>query len=212
MVLVDPKITRLLPAVETENLRALVRKKRAVAGINGGFFNHADGRMASFVRSRGEWLGDPRKNRRLMENPQLKRWLPQILDRSELRIYPDGCRILPHSAPEDGATALLQAGPRLLPSLRLEEEAFYFARRGTIVRDPLRARASLARAAVGIRPDGQVVLTTFDGVSLRGLARGMKILGCQEALALDGGSSTALVAGKKAFGAETVRSALLVLP
>ncbi|MBQ5777305.1 MAG: phosphodiester glycosidase family protein [Oscillospiraceae bacterium] len=55
------------------------------------------------------------------------------------------------------------------------------------------------RTSVGIRPDGTVVMATFDGrgdakgMSYEASARAMKALGCTDALNLDGGGSTTFV-------------------
>ncbi|HBN08179.1 MAG TPA: hypothetical protein DD435_05900, partial [Cyanobacteria bacterium UBA8530] len=144
-------------------------------------------------------------------NPSLKPYLKGILGRSELRIGKSGCRIEAHSAPyEKDFLASLQAGPRLLPELRLEKEAFLAFRGKKVLRDPLRFRVKIRRSAVGIRKNGEIVFLFLEKGDVFQLREEMRALGCSEAMALDGGSSSALAAGKRFFGASSVRCALLL--
>lgn len=65
----------------------LTARANAVAGINAGYFNLTDGVSASYVTADGKQVLDPTVNKALIENPNLKPFLKQIFDRSELRIY-----------------------------------------------------------------------------------------------------------------------------
>lgn len=183
---------------------AIAREARADLAINGGYFNHQDGVSASYVIAAGRIRTDPHANALLVGNPALAPYLEQIFDRSELRVLREGDRerwqIARHSAPIPPQTSLLaslQAGPRLLPTLDLEPEAFVARKHGRIVRDPLGAFSPLPRSALGLRADGSLVLVAVTGsartgLSLEGLAEQLRRLGCDEAMALDGGSSVSL--------------------
>jgi hypothetical protein len=184
------------------------RASGAVAAINGGYFNHSDGWPVSHVTIAGRAATDPEKNRALTSNPALKPVLPIIFNhRAEWRALmgPMGrsWAIAAHDAPAPWGQTIddaLQAGPQLLPTLDLAGEAFVRQdARGRITRDGIGALGRAARSAIGLTPDGSLLLVASAGVTRRGtgltiaqLAGLMKRLGAAEALALDGGSSTTL--------------------
>jgi hypothetical protein len=183
--------------------------------LNGGFFNHADGVSVSWVAHGGAWVTDPPSNRLLRENEALAPYWGALMARPEWRALrgADGSvswAIAPHGAPVPGGLRLeeaLQAGPRLLPALGLREGAY--VRPGA---DPLGSARRLARSAVGLAPDGGLLLLYTPAASLRGLASALHALGATEALALDGGSSSGMAwpgggAGQTGAG---VASALVV--
>ncbi|NJN87551.1 MAG: phosphodiester glycosidase family protein [Leptolyngbyaceae cyanobacterium SL_7_1] len=192
----------LLPSMGT--VADLAQTDGAIAILNGGFFDPANGKTTSYVMVNGSVVADPRDNERLMGNPDLQSYLGQILDRSEFRRYQCGERveyaIARHSAPIPTNCQLvdaLGAGPQLLPDLTLVEEGFLEERDGAIVRDALGAQQRNARSAIGIRRDGMVVWVmaaqrpdvSHSGVSLPELADFLRGLGVETALNLDGGSS-----------------------
>lgn len=207
-VIADPKRVEFIPSLKHGALREVVERRGAIAGINGGYFNHSDLAMASYLTYRGKVLADPHQNHLLVSNPKLRPLLPKIFNRTEFRVLGDRCSIVSHSVPTASSPTLsLQAGPRLLPTLGLTQEGFV-----SPGRDPLRCKGVLRRSALGIRFDGKVVIATLDATTLAGLANEMRRLGCQEAMALDGGSSTAMVVKSHCYGGSWVRCALLVRP
>jgi hypothetical protein len=188
----------------------------AIALINGGYFDPSNQQTTSVLIQDGQLRGDPLGNANLVNNPKLTPYLPQIFDRSELRRYdcagqvrygidrrhgpiPKGCQL----------QFALGAGPQLLPQLTATEEAFYVEENGVVVRDPIGRDQPNARSAIGLRPDGGLILVMVaqrnepgaQGLTLPELAALLKAEGATQALNLDGGSSSSLwFNGKPYFG------------
>jgi hypothetical protein len=185
----------------------------ATAAINAGFFDPNNGLTTSYVVQEGALVADPSQNDRLVGNPDLARYMDQILNRSEFRRYDCGgiprYDITPHQEPAPAGCALVDAvgaGPQLLPQDTSEAEGFVDR---TTNRDALGSQSSNARSAVGLKADGSVVLVMaaqVPGVSPSGLTMGemavfMGDRGVVQALNLDGGSSsTLLYQGTPYFG------------
>lgn len=202
-----------------KTVAAFVAENHALAGINGGYFNHSDGWPVSHVLVSGRSITDPENNKALKSNPALVPHLSVILNhRSEWRHVTAGWQVANHDGPGQPIDAL-QAGPRLLPRLDLAGEAFVLkGKKGEILRDGIGAMAPATRSALGLKADGAMLLVGVGapGLTLEGLASLMTQLGALEALNLDGGSSTSLVWGKQAFhgghAPARVNSVLLVGP
>jgi Phosphodiester glycosidase len=240
--LVIPAMFVVTPVVlaTTATVDEFARQEKAVAVINAGFFDPSNQLSTSYVTIQGKLVADPRQNDRLMQNPQLTPYLPQILARSEFRRYqcsqtgqrsqtgqPKRNRydIVPHAAPIPAGCQLvdaLGAGPQLLPAMTGAAEGFWSRSPG---RDPLGYEQPNARSAVGIKPDGTVVWVMVQqsrdrsGLSLTAMASYLKTLGVEKALNLDGGSSSALfyngqlqVSNVAASGPRPVKSVLIVRP
>ncbi|MEO0406125.1 MAG: phosphodiester glycosidase family protein [Cyanobacteria bacterium P01_A01_bin.135] len=219
---------------------AIAQSQGAIAALNAGFFDPQNGQTTSYITIDGELIADPRDNGRLMDNPDLLPYREQILNRSEFRRY--RCSgldredshfrygIAPHSSPPPCGCHIVDVvggGPSLLP-LTSEAEGFVAEVDGARIRDALGETQPNARSAVGITPEGEVLLVAVEqrpeldrsGVSLPELADLMRSLGAQTALNLDGGSSTTLYyqgqtyAGRWVEGAPVerpVKSALVVM-
>lgn len=168
------------------------------AVINAGYFNHADGGSVSWAWSEAGLLADPKRNARLMANPSLRPHLPRILEaRCAWMAWPGAAGWRLGSPPGPGMArplALAQAGPRLLPRLELEAEAFVRREPGGGVADPLGSQARHPRSALALGPGHGMtwVMAPPPGLSLLALADALRAWGYQEAMALDGGSSSAL--------------------
>ncbi|MCP9850437.1 phosphodiester glycosidase family protein [Cyanobium sp. Morenito 9A2] len=218
-------------------LEAVARARRALAGINGGYFDPANQKTNAWVLAGGQVLANPRDNRRLMRNPALGPYLEAILNRSEFRLYQcQGHRrnaIVPHRSAVPPGCRLelaLGGGPQLLPVMTTEREAFTAHERGVLVRDAIDAFGPNARTALGIKADGQLLWVMVEqrpgrarsGLTLGELAQFLHQHGVRSALNLDGGSSSSLYfkgeshLGKhEADGApvsRSVHSVLLVVP
>lgn len=223
---------------QVDSLAEFARKHQAIAVINGGFFDPENQQSTSRVMLQGQLVADPQQNPRLMSNPALQPYLPQILNRTELRRYRCGsigqydlARSQDPIPPTCTRIEALGAGPRLLPNLTLEAEGF-LARdaEGRVIRDPLGYNQPNARSAIGLKQDGSVLFVIVaqkpgiaaSGMTLPELATLMKRLGAQQALNLDGGSSTSLYyRGRTIYGKlddsgqpiqRSVKSVLLVRP
>lgn len=215
--------TRVVPAVARpgKTLEAFVREHGALAGINGGYFNHSDGWPVSHVRVAGQLVTDPEHNHALLSNPALKPVMGTILNhRSEWRHVTAGWAIAPHDAPAEAIDSL-QAGPQLLPVLDLAGEAFVaYGPHHRVVRDGIGAMGLATRSALGLRADGSLIMVGVGapGLTLAKLAAFMREQGATSALGLDGGSSTGIAwheGGKaRAFhgghGSAPLNSVLLV--
>lgn len=176
------------------------------AAINAGFFDPNNGLTTSAVVVDGSLVADPRQNPRLMENPDLTSYLDKILNRSEFRRYT--CNGIPsyaitfHQDPIPTGCTLEEsvgAGPQILPESTAIEEGFIDPTTG---RDAIGSQSANARSAVGLTADGAVVLVMAaqrpgvspSGLSLPDLAALMAERGVVQALNLDGGSSSTLIA------------------
>jgi len=179
-----------------------------VAIINGGYFDPVNQKTTSFIVQDSQVVADPRFNERLVDNPDLKRYLRKIFNRAEFRRY--RCDesiqydIQLHSAPISNNCTLIESlggGPGLLPQDSSLAEGFIAYEDGTKIRDAIGNESLNARSAVGIRQDGTVVLVMVEqhpeqpldsGISLPQLAEEMSNLGAIKAMNLDGGSSASL--------------------
>lgn len=204
--LVTPAISQKVSTVEE-----FAQKHRAVAILNAGFFDPVNQKSTSYVILKGKLVADPKKNERLVNNPNLKPYLSQIFNRAEFRRYSCGQTVrydivLHNASPAPGCQLVdaIGAGPSLLPELTLVKEGFVD---NANKRDALGSNQPNARTAVGITRDGSVVLVMVaqkpsapaNGVSLPALADFMKTLGADKAMNLDGGSSSSLYYKGKTF-------------
>ncbi len=219
------------------NLRTVAEfatKNQAIAALNGGFFDAQNEKTTAYLTQNGEIVGNPQKNERLTQNPKLKPYLSQIFNRSEFRRYQCGTvnryAIAAHDAPIPEGCQLQDAlggGPRLLPTITATEEGFWAENQGKVVRDAIALKKRNARTALGIMPSGDLLwvmaaqkkeLGQNSGLSLPELADFMRSQGIQDALNLDGGSSSGMYYQGKIFlgkltakGEPVVRSVKSVL-
>jgi hypothetical protein len=205
----SPYLVRASLAPTVSSVKDFAAEGQAIAAINAGFFDPNNAKTTSYVFMTRQLVGDPTQNERLTENPKLQPYLKQIFNRSEFRRYqcsgtvryaiarrqddrPQGCQLID----------AVGGGPRLLPELTAIEEAFLDLQNH---RDAIGINQRNARSAVGITPEGTVLLVMAaqkpDGISLPELATVMKQLGAEQALNLDGGTSSALFyQGKVIYG------------
>jgi len=219
------------------NLRTVAEfatKNQAIAVLNGGFFDAQNEKTTAYLTQNGQIVGNPQDNERLTQNPKLKPYLSQIFNRSEFRRYQCGTvnryAIALHDAPIPPNCELKDAlggGPRLLPTITATEEGFWAENQGKVIRDAIALKQRNARTAIGIMPSGDLFwvmaaqkkeLGQNSGLSLPELADFMRSQGVQEALNLDGGSSSGMYYQGKIFlgkitakGEPVVRSVKSVL-
>ncbi|MEB3309238.1 MAG: phosphodiester glycosidase family protein [Snowella sp.] len=196
------------------------KKYSAIAAMNAGFFDAQNQKTTAYITEQGKLTGDPKQNERLIENPKLTPYLPQIFNRSELRRYQCGnltrYAITVHNAPIPRDCQLMDAiggGPRLLPDMTATEEGFWQVTQGKVVRDAIGFKQRNARTAIGITASGDLLWVMAaqrpdapknSGLSLPELADFMRSQGVEEALNLDGGSSSGMYYdGKMVFGKVT---------
>ncbi|NET52847.1 MAG: phosphodiester glycosidase family protein, partial [Merismopedia sp. SIO2A8] len=162
-------------------------------------------------------VADPRLNEGLINNPNNAPYLDKILDRTEWRRYHCGQSlrydIALRSEPIPNGCSLVDAlggGPRLLPELGSLAEGFVDVSEGKVIRDALGSNQPNARSAVGITSEGNILLVvaaqkpeapTTSGMSLAALAEFMSSQGVEEAMNLDGGSSSSVYyQGRTVYG------------
>ncbi len=188
----------------------VVKEQKALAGINGGFFNLSNGESTSYIVIQGKDQCDPKTNKALVNNPELAPYLETIFNRSEFRIMADKdgklkASIMSHTDPIPSGWTLvhsLQAGPRLLPKVTDAEEAFVRKSTDGKLFDSIGSHKKAARTAIGITRDNHILLLAVadkkqdsfsSGVTLEELAKMMQELGCKQALNCDGGTSTTMI-------------------
>lgn len=206
------------PAISdtVETPAAIARREGAIAALNGGFFDPENQKSTAYIVLNGKQVADPTQNERLMSNPDLTPYLDKILNRSEFRQYQCGDRrqydIALHRATVPNGCKLVSAlggGARLLPTITTQEEGFVAYANGVVIRDALGSRQPNARTAIGITRDRSILWVMVaqkpnaaaSGMTLQALADFMKTLGVEQAMNLDGGSSSSLYYdGKSTYG------------
>lgn len=198
-------------------LESFAQKHKAIAALNGGFFDPVNHKSTSYVVLQGKQVADPKQNERLINNPDLAPYLNKIFNRTELRRYLCGQNIrydiTQHDelVPKDCQLVdALGGGPGLLPDNTSVQEGFLDTANGKVIKDALGSNQANARTAVGITYDGSMIwvmvaqkpeTSTTSGLSLPALANFMKTLGVEKAMNLDGGSSSAFYyRGKTLYG------------
>ncbi len=192
---------------ELEPVETFAARESARYIINGGFFDPQNGKTTSHLTVNAQAVGDPADNERLVQNPDLQQYLPQILNRSEFRVYccessdsqryditfhdavlPDGCKV----------ESAVGAGPQLLPEDTSTIEGFTDYEGGELIRDAIGSVQPNARSAIGIHSNGTVYLFMVEknadssGMTLAELAEFARSIGIVKLLNLDGGSSSSL--------------------
>jgi hypothetical protein len=217
LVVVDVRKNRwrVRPSVapaEHQPTSVQAKQCNASAAVNGGYFNLKEGgHSTSYVIANGLVVADPTKNPALMENVKLKPFISRILNRTEVRFMETAAhkpliQITRHNTAVPAGAKLidsLQAGPQLLPTLDIVDEAFVRTNVDGSETDSISARKTAARTAFGITNDGYVMMLCVagqgqdpesSGITLDELASLMRRLGCVQALNLDGGASTTMYA------------------
>lgn len=217
LIVVPPRL-RVGPALagvasgkgKTAPTSKVVQDEKALFGVNGGYFNLSNGESTSYVVLKGVVCADPTKNLALTENPKLKPFLSQIYNRTEIRFLKPKdklpfVQIAAHNEPLPPGRVLdssLQGGPRLLPELTAEQEAFVRTEADGKQVDSIGVARTAARTAVGLTKDGYLLIVAVagkgqdefsSGLTLVDLASFLKNLGAVEAVNLDGGTSTTMI-------------------
>jgi hypothetical protein len=197
-------------SAKTEPTSKQAIENKALAALNGGYFNLSDGASAGYVIENGTVQADPTSNLALVQNLKLKPFLAQVFKRSELRMMKDPAgsfhyAIAAHDAPLPEGLELvdsLQGGPRLLPELTAAQEAFVRTETDGQETDSIGVKRTAARTAIGLCNEEQLMLVCVAGkkqdefsagITLADLAKLMSNLGAREALNFDGGTSTTMV-------------------
>lgn len=206
---VQPQLTVLGDWVQSLKAKPSHATGRLIAAINAGFFDPSNQLATAYVVIDRQTVADPQQNPNLIQNPGLKPYLPQVLNRSEFRRYTCGktsrYAITTHAEPSAPGCQLqdaLRAGPQLLPTITAQAEAFIAEQNGVRVRDPIGVDQPNARSAIALTADSSILWlmvaqkpSEASGMTLAEMQALLKAQGAVTALNLDGGSSTSLYCG-----------------
>ena len=173
-------------------LDTIAKKQRAVAAINGTFFDIKNGGSVDHIESNDKIINE---NRLGKSNARAEHQKGAILF-TDYKVSISQWDGTPNWEQNLTATDVMVSGP----VLRIDDEDAVLATEAfNLARAP--------RSAIGIRADGTVLMVAVDGrmveaegVTIRELQKIMKWLGCTNAINLDGGGSTTLYAKVKKEG------------
>lgn len=174
---------------------------KALLVVNAAFFDPSNEQTVSYITKDYAECLDPHRNINLMQNEALKPYINKILNRSEFRVLEKNGEIkydiAPHNdKPECGYQIkhAIQAGPMLVPNVRLEEEFFILKKDGKIVSESASALKPYARTAIGIKNDNIYILifTTEHPATLEEVAKFGECMELEKLMAFDGGGSTSI--------------------
>lgn len=209
-VLSGDKIKKQIQFISSSNLitnKEAHNKSGSLFTINTGFFDPNNQKTISYIVDDYQTVEDPIFNESFMQNPVLRRNLKTILNRTEFRILDCDSKlkyeIASHNAKVDflcSVKSSAQAGPQLLPNLRLEEEFFIVKdKEGNIIRESASVLHKTPRTLIGIKslPKDKQEIHIFivtnehpmDIYEARDLCASY---GLDSAMAFDGGSSTSM--------------------
>ena len=164
----------------------IAKRHHAVAAINGSFFDMDKHNPVCYLRVDGQDIGENTPGKDTV-NRKYYQYGTLLINGDSVRIArTDSSRCWERTLPDSN---IMTAGPLLL--LHGEVQPFRHDRTFVSNRHP--------RTAVGIRPDGTLLLFVVDGrskesegMSLDELTKTLKWLGCTDVLNMDGGGSTTL--------------------
>ena len=201
----DKKTAKQLKCVVVDDLmttKEVHQKSQSIFTINGGFFDPINKKTVSYVTCDGHPCADPLFNENLFANPNTRKHMDKILNRSEFRILEcfNGYRfeIAQHKSSIDFECQLLnsmQGGPLIYPQLQLEEEYFIVKdETGNIIRESASVLHKTPRTIVGLKNKNIyfLIFTDKHPVTLEEAAQHCEQLGLDRAMALDGGGSTSM--------------------
>lgn len=210
IVLSGKKIKKQMQFVSSSSLitnKEAHNNSNSLLTINAGFFDPKTQKTISYVVNEYQTVEDPLFNQELMLNPVLRKNMSSILNRTEFRVLDcdDKLRyeIAAHNSKVDFMCSIrtsAQAGPQLLPTLRIEEE--FFIKKdadGNIIRESASVLHKAPRTLIGLKSiaNGEQEVHIFivtnehpmDIYEARDLC---SKYGLDSAMAFDGGSSTSL--------------------
>ncbi len=210
VVLSGEKIKKKIQFVSSSNLitnREAHNNANSQLTINTGFFDPKNQKTISYIVNDSQTVEDPLFNENINYNPALHQNLTKILNRTEFRILDCDSKlkyeIAQHNAKVDFMCSVVtsaQAGPQLLPNLRLEEEFFILKdKEGNIIRESASVLHKTPRTLIGIKslPKGEqevhiFVVTNEHPMTIYEARDLCASHGLDSAMAFDGGSSTSL--------------------
>ena len=205
IVLTGEKIKRRIKFVAAESLmsnREAHLKGKSELTINTGFFDPVNGKTISYIVTDRNTAVDPMFNENIYKNPVLRKNLDKLLNRTEFRIVECNNKyeyqIVEHKSGVDFGCNIItsaQAGPMILPQLRLEEELFVIKDKyGNVIRESASVLHKMPRTIIGIKGEDAhiLIITDKNPMDLYEVQKLCKMLGFDRAMAFDGGSSTSM--------------------
>lgn len=210
IILSGDKIKKKIQFVSSSKLitnKEAHNNSESILTINAGFFDPKNQKAISYIVSDYQIAEDPFFNENFMLNPLMRKNMKSILNRTEFRILDCDNKlkyeIVPRNAKIDFLCSVktsAQAGPQLLPNLRLEEEFFLVKdSEGNVIRESASVLHKTPRTLIGIKslPKGEQELHIFIVTNMNPMtiyeARDLcASYGLDSAMAFDGGSSTSL--------------------
>ena len=176
------------------------KETNAVLTVNAGYFDPKNHKTISFIYNDGILLESPIENENLVFNDIIMDNWSKVSNRTEFRITCQSDKIIYDIAPHNDIykgklIASAQAGPMLIPNLRLEEEFFILRNNdGKIIRQSASVLNKAARTLIGIK-NNEVhlfVVTNKHPMDIYEARDLCAKYGLEKAMAFDGGSSTSL--------------------
>ena len=172
----------------------------ATLTVNAGFFDPKNQKTISFIYNDGLLLESPIENENLVFNEEIMDNWDKVGNRTEFRIIiHEGFMrydIAPHNQPYQGKLiASAQAGPMLLPEMKLEDEFFIVKdSNGRVTRESASVLHKCARTLIGLkgREVHIFIVTTQHPMDIYEARDLCKSYGLEKAMAFDGGSSTSV--------------------
>ncbi len=182
--------TRFAIGFEEEILKttsAFGRESGAIVALNGTFFDVKNGGSVDFIKVNGDIITPNRLDK--SNNRAKHQQAAVVISKGKLQLKKwDGTEMWEKTLLEED---VMVSGPLLIINKRTQ---FLDSVPFNTLRHP--------RSAVGIKPNGKIILLTVDGrsdnsagMSLFELSKIMRWLGCVSAINLDGGGSTTLWLG-----------------
>lgn len=210
VVLKGDSIKKQMRFVSSSNLvtnREVHNKSGSKLTINTGFFDPKNQKSISYIVNESQTVEDPLFNESLMTNPVLRQNLQKILNRTEFRVLDCDSKlkyeIAQHNSKVDFMCSIVtsaQAGPQLLPTLRMEEEFFLVKDdEGNIIRESCSVLHKVPRTLIGLKSDAKgeqevhiFIVTNAHPLTIPESRDLCASYGLDSAMAFDGGSSTSL--------------------
>jgi len=164
-------------------------RSKALAGINGSFFNMSTGVPVCYLRIKGQKLGNNEPDRR---------------DSTHRKYYQNATiRLLPNGRPRFNIPDTNRMSEDKMPDSNVMTTGPMLIYRGEVLPQRMDLRFVYGRhnrTSIGLKQDGTIVLVVADGrhrrqsegLSLPELTRIMRWLGCRDAANLDGGGSSCM--------------------
>lgn len=209
-VLTGDKLKKQIEFISSANLitnKEAHNKSGSLFTINTGFFDPKNQKTVSYIVNDYQTIEDPIFNSDLMLNPNLRKNMKSIINRSEFRVLDCDSKLKYEIASHDSKIDFLcsiktsaQGGPQLLPTLRLEEEFFIQKNaKGEVIRESASVLHKTARTLIGLKSlaNGEQEIHVFIVTNENPMdiyeARDLCVsYGLDSAMAFDGGSSTSL--------------------